>query len=436
MGYATALVSSSLRWRLGCLSSCLATECESESRGADATFFGQSMEAAVLTSPPILKIYYIRSWPAADPTFSQVAEHISHIQTISSSYVNERFESFFAYTTMSLTTVADRISTSWACAVLYCLAGIGSIWTARQLQDLISFVHFHFIRTSSLHRLKAPDASGSPWALITGASDGIGKGFAQELCHESFNVILHGRNEQKLHAVREELLTQFPQRSIELFTLDAATIATSHATLSDLLHQRFSHLSLRLLINNVATTTHPLFNPLSNRTAQAIAQGIEGTAHFPTQITRALLPLLHRHQPASILNIGSGVSELPAPYLTFYSAAKAYNKTFSANLAAELQAEEGWGEVEVLALLVGMVATNTPATREASFLVPSARGFARCCLGAVGCGRRVVWPYWPHAVQFGGMAGWVPGWVLERAVLGIVAEERGKDGAAGKDKVL
>ncbi|KAI7551803.1 hypothetical protein KC331_g2316 [Hortaea werneckii] len=328
---------------------------------------------------------------------------------------------------MTLTTDADRIWTSWARTGLYCLAGIGIVWTARRLQDLISFVYFHFFRTSSLHRLKAPDTSGPPWALITGASDGIGKGFAQELCHEGFNVILHGRNEQKLQTVREELLAQFPQRSIEIFTLDAATIATSHATLSDLLHKRFSHLNLRLLINNVATTTHPLFNPLTTRTTQEIAQGIEGTAHFPTQITRALLPFLHRHQPSTILNIGSGVSELPAPYLTFYSAAKAYNKTFSANLAAELQAEEGWRGVEVLALLVGMVATNTPARREASFLVPSARRFARCSLEAVGCGRRVVWPYWPHAVQFGGMVGWVPGWVLERAVLGIVAEERGRD---------
>ncbi|KAI7156583.1 hypothetical protein KC349_g6205 [Hortaea werneckii] len=328
---------------------------------------------------------------------------------------------------MTLTTDADRIWTSWARTGLYCLAGIGIVWTARRLQDLISFVYFHFFRTSSLHRLKAPDTSGPPWALITGASDGIGKGFAQELCHEGFNIILHGRNEQKLQTVREELLAQFPQRSIEIFTLDATTIATSHATLSDLLHKRFSHINLRLLINNVATTTHPLFNPLTTCTTQEIAQGIEGTAHFPTQITRAPLPHLHRHQPSAVLNIGSGVSELPAPYLTFYSAAKAYNKTFSANLAAELQAEEGWRGVEVLALLVGMVATNTPARRETSFLVPSARRFARCCLGAVGCGRRVVWPYWPHAVQFGGMMGWVPGWVLERAVLGIVAEERGRD---------
>ncbi|RMY88315.1 hypothetical protein D0862_10477 [Hortaea werneckii] len=342
---------------------------------------------------------------------------------------------------MSLTTVADRIWTSWGRTGLYCLAGIGSLWTARRLQDLISFAYFHFIRTSSsLHRLKeAPDASGPPWALITGASDGIGKGFAQELCHQGFNVILHGRNAQKLDAVRAELLAQSPQRSVEIFILDAAGIATAHAGLEALLQQRFGGLNLRLLVNNVATTTHPLFNPLTTRTTQEIAQGIEGTAHFPTQITRAVLPLLHRHQPASILNIGSGVSELPAPYLTSYSAAKAYNKTFSANLAAELQAEEGWRGVEVLAFLVGMVATNTPTTREASFLVPSARRFARCCLGAVGCGRRVVWPYWPHAVQFGAMVGWVPGWVLERAVLGIVAEERRvKDGigtGGGRDKV-
>ncbi|GAB1741243.1 hypothetical protein NU219Hw_g6484t1 [Hortaea werneckii] len=338
---------------------------------------------------------------------------------------------------MSLTTVADRIWTSWGRTGLYCLAGIGSLWTARRLQDLLSFVYFHFIRTSSLHRLKeAPDASGPPWALITGASDGIGKGFAQELCHEGFNVILHGRNAQKLAAVRAELLAQSPQRSVEIFILDAAGIATAHAGLEALLQQRFGGLNLRLLVNNVATTTTTttpsLFATLTDRSATEIAQGIEGTAHFPTQITRAVLPLLHRHQPASILNIGSGVSELPAPYLTSYSAAKAYNKTFSANLAAELQAEEGWRGVEVLAVLVGMVATNTPATREASFLVPSARRFARCCLGAVGCGRRVVWPYWPHAVQFGAMVGWLPEWVLERAVLGIVAEERrGKGGAGG-----
>ncbi|KAI6877647.1 hypothetical protein KC360_g9087 [Hortaea werneckii] len=334
---------------------------------------------------------------------------------------------------MSLTSVSDRIYTSWGRTGLYFLASIGSIWTARRLQDLGSFVYFHLLRRSSLHRLKAPDASGPPWALITGASDGIGKGFAQELCHEGFNVILHGRNEQKLQAVRDELLEQYPQRSVEIFTMDASTIATQHADLEEQLQKRFGHLNLRLLINNVATTTQPLFAPLTARTASAIALGIEGTAHFPTQITRALLPQLRRHQPATILNIGSGVSELPAPYLTFYSAAKAYNKTFSANLAAELQAEGQ--DVEVLALLVGMVATNTPAVRVPSFLVPSARRFARCCLGTVGCGSRVVWPYWPHAVQFGGLLGMLPGWVLERAVLGIVAEERAKDGMVGKDKV-
>ncbi|KAI6845407.1 hypothetical protein KC332_g3354 [Hortaea werneckii] len=336
---------------------------------------------------------------------------------------------------MSLISVSDQIYTPWGRTGLYFLASISSIWTARRLQDLVSFVYFHFIRKSSLHHLKAPDASGPPWALITGASDGIGKGFAQELCHEGFNVILHGRNEQKLQAVRDELLEQYPQRSVGIFIMDASTIAAQHADLEERLQKRFGHLNLRLLINNVATTTRPLFAPLTNRTAPAIALGIEGTAHFPTQITRALLPHLQRHQPATILNIGSGVSELPAPYLSFYGAAKAYNKTFSANLAAELQAEEEGQDVEVLALMVGMVATNTPNVREPSFLVPSARRFARCCLGTVGCKRRVVWPYWPHAVQFGGMLGMLPGWVLERAVLGIVAEERAKDGVVRKDKV-
>ncbi len=39
------------------------------------------------------------------------------------------------------------------------------------------------------------------WALVTGASDGIGKGFCQELANKGFNIILIARNPEKLKIV-------------------------------------------------------------------------------------------------------------------------------------------------------------------------------------------------------------------------------------------
>ncbi|KAJ7246485.1 hypothetical protein C8J57DRAFT_1675292 [Mycena rebaudengoi] len=52
----------------------------------------------------------------------------------------------------------------------------------------------------------SPSPSDSqPWALVTGASDGIGLGFAHELASHGFDIILHGRSPTKLAAVATAL---------------------------------------------------------------------------------------------------------------------------------------------------------------------------------------------------------------------------------------
>lgn len=49
---------------------------------------------------------------------------------------------------------------------------------------------------------KRYNASGNNWALVTGATNGIGFGFCEELCERGFNVILHGRNKALLNSGR------------------------------------------------------------------------------------------------------------------------------------------------------------------------------------------------------------------------------------------
>lgn len=233
------------------------------------------------------------------------------------------------------------------------LAAIGGIWVTFKLYKLAAFTHTHFVRGSSLERYKhgRDGTSSIPCALVTGASDGIGRGFAEELCHRGFNVILHGRNEKKLNDVRSDLLKQWPEREIKLFVFDAT---------GDIPHlekavQQLRDLNLKVLINNVGAGQRPFWVPLLENHTEKIRMPIDVDARFTTEITRLLLPQLTKRSPALIVNIGSLASEAPCPYASVLSGVKAYNKAWSRSLNFEMKAEGH--DVEVMHILVGMVAT-------------------------------------------------------------------------------
>lgn len=97
---------------------------------------------------------------------------------------------------------------------------------------------------------------GSPWALVTGASDGIGVGFAEELASQGFNVILHGRNAEKLQTVSETLQAQFPGRKFKILVLDAVQDAGNVDKIQAALAE-FKDLNLKVLINNVGGMVSP-----------------------------------------------------------------------------------------------------------------------------------------------------------------------------------
>jgi len=88
-------------------------------------------------------------------------------------------------------------------------------------------------------------------------------------------------------------------------------------------------------------------------------------------------------------------------------------------------------------ILVGMCSTAGASSRPVTFMVPDGRGMAKASLDAVGCGRREIWAYWPHALQFGIM-GALPGFVLENfgatAIKQVMEEERERKGLGKKSE--
>jgi len=276
------------------------------------------------------------------------------------------------------------------------LTALGGLVVLLQAYKLAVWVNVHFLRHSSLKRYLKPKTGNASWALVTGATDGIGKGLAEELCKQGFNVVLHGRNESKLEKVKTDLLNKHPECQIRTLRIDASNEASSAEAFS---HAAFalSDIELRVLVNNVGGTGGlPAFVPLSERTQDEVGTFIDMNARFPTEITRALLPQLRKNSPSLIVNIGSCTSEFGLPYLSVYSGTKSYNKGWSESLASEMQAEKTG--IEVLCIMTSAVATENYA-KPHSLFVPGARQYAKHTLDKVGCGKSVVFGYWAHQIQ-------------------------------------
>jgi len=295
------------------------------------------------------------------------------------------------------------------------LAAVGGIWASYQLYRIANFTWYHFLRPSAMTKYKE-GVIGSPWALVTGASDGIGLGFAQELASQGFNVILHGRNAQKLQTVSETLRVQFPGRKFKILVLDAiqdaGNIEKIQAALAEL-----KDLEVKVLINNVGGMAgqKPTFRQFSEQDPDIINAWIDLNLRFPTHFTRQLLPTLIQNQPALIINISSGAANIPSPFMAVYSGTKAFNVSWSRSLAVEL--EDAGHDVDCHAIVVGP--TATPRLQEsginAGLMQPTPRQMARSSLGYAGTGVRDVAAFWGHDYLMT-VFNHFPGWYAEKFV--------------------
>ena len=230
-------------------------------------------------------------------------------------------------------------------------------------------------------------------SILGRASDGIGLGFAHELCARGFNVILHGRNETKLQGVQARLEEAYSQRRVRLYVADA--IASTSC--DDFVQSLGTDMRLTVLINNVGGW-HALpqpFNALETLTPAQVTNVIGLNAGFTTRLTAALLPLLLRQPgPALVLNVSS-ITRIGIPFVNVYAGTKGYLISFSEALHEELRM--AGRNVDVRCVEVGSVETDHHFAERIDN--PGPRTFARAALDRVGKGDTTHYGYWVHAVQ-------------------------------------
>ncbi|KAK9862621.1 hypothetical protein WJX84_010429 [Apatococcus fuscideae] len=204
----------------------------------------------------------------------------------------------------------------------------------RVFTNLLSNVYIYFVRApKNLQKL------GS-WAVITGATDGIGKAYAFALTKKGISVVLVSRSEQRLQTTAEELCAKNPSSTIKTVAVDLAAIADSATGAQNngwaSLQQAVSDLDVGLLINNVGLSyDHPeFFDQLPEGDA---LQMIQLNVMAATKITRLVLPSMKARRRGAIVFIGSAAATvLPAsPLLAVYGATKAYLDQLARSLSLE-----------------------------------------------------------------------------------------------------
>jgi short-subunit dehydrogenase/uncharacterized protein YndB with AHSA1/START domain len=184
------------------------------------------------------------------------------------------------------------------------------------------------------------------WAVVTGASSGLGRGIAARLADRGMSLVLTGRNQARLQEAAGEIRRATSNVQVETIAADLST-PSGIASLLDHVGNR----PVEVLVNNAGFGSYGAFAEadLDRETAEVAVD-----VNAVVALARAYLPGMIARESGGILNVASTIAFQPAPFQAVYGASKAFVLSFSQALWAEAR---GSG-VAVTALCPGPTRTG------------------------------------------------------------------------------
>jgi uncharacterized protein len=223
------------------------------------------------------------------------------------------------------------------------------------------------------------------WALVTGASAGIGAALARELARCGAKLILTARRKERLDALSAELKAAGAEARIVVADLNdpAAPEQILNAT-------EGAGIFVDVLVNNAGLGQYGAFH--ASRIEQEMSQ-VRVNCEAVARLTRLFVPRMVERRRGWVLVVASTASFQPVPYISTYAATKAFDRFFALGLAAEV-ARFG---VKVTALCPGPTESEFFQVARSESFMPgkrqTAEEVARRALIALARGRRTVIPY-------------------------------------------
>lgn len=177
--------------------------------------------------------------------------------------------------------------------------------------------------------MSAPSPGDQGWALITGASAGIGEAIARELARRRWNLVLTARRRERLEALAQEL-SQAHGIAAKVLPADLADPAAPAVLEASL---RAQGTPIDLLVNNAGYGLPGFYH----KTAWADqARFLQVMLTAPCELVHRFLPDMRARRRGFILNVASLAGLVPGSAgNTLYGAVKAFLVSFSQSLALE-----------------------------------------------------------------------------------------------------
>ena len=184
------------------------------------------------------------------------------------------------------------------------------------------------------------------YALITGATGGLGKAFTHAVAGLGYSLILTGRSDEKLRALQAELAEKYPNLPTLICAADLSDENSRKGLMDKIVAE---NIRLSLLVNVAGADIQ---KGLAQYTQEKLV--FQCRVNFESAVSLCRFAIENKAERLEIINVSSVSGIYPMPYFAIYSATKGALTSFSQSLRAEMK---GQG-VAVTAILPGAMPTR------------------------------------------------------------------------------
>ena len=253
----------------------------------------------------------------------------------------------------------------------------GSLYLALKAKNILSFFYKKFVRPRKNLIKRYGEKS---WALVTGASDGIGKAFCEELSKIGFNICLVGRNKPKLEKVEAELKMINPNIQTRIVIADFSY--AYEEVLFTKIAEEIKDLDVSMLINNAGKFEGR--EELKNISFDTMKEIFAVNSLTQMMMIKLLTQKMqNRDSRSAIINVGSIGGIMPVRYASLYSGSKGFVDLLTLSLNLEF-ANNPKNKIDLLLLRPCFVSTQMTKYIRVKNLVISPNSCAIGCLKDLG----------------------------------------------------
>ncbi|KAM5137813.1 inactive hydroxysteroid dehydrogenase-like protein 1 [Mantella aurantiaca] len=242
------------------------------------------------------------------------------------------------------------------------------------------------------------------WAIVTGATSGIGKAYAEELASHGVNIILISRNPEKLKKVCEAITETYRVKT-RFIVADFSLGQEVYPPIKEALR----NVDVGILVNNAGVAYD--YPQITTETPEdKLWEMINVNIAAAVMMVHIVLPGMVQRKRGAIVNVSSGSCCKPTPLLNVYASSKSFLDHFSKILHYEY-ASKG---IFIQCLITYFVNTNLIAFSEflttKPYVVLNAKDYAFQAVRTIGISRRTA-GHLSHSIQLL-ITNWTPDWLM------------------------